>query len=58
MPEKKLRLTRKEFRKDLPDTDKVFFVHGDEKVPAGRVGIVAPIPPPTLPAIHQRAPRG
>ena len=39
MPEKKLRLTRKEFREDLPDIDKVFFVSGDEKAPAGRLGI-------------------
>jgi uncharacterized LabA/DUF88 family protein len=39
MSEKKLRLTRKEFRDDLPDTDKVFFVQGDEKAPAGRLGI-------------------
>src|SRR5262245_587297 len=39
MPEKKLRLTRKEFREDLPDADQVVLIHGDEKVPAGRLGI-------------------
>jgi uncharacterized LabA/DUF88 family protein len=39
MPEKKLRLTRKEFREDLPDAEHVFLIHGDEKVPSGRSGI-------------------
>jgi uncharacterized LabA/DUF88 family protein len=39
MPGKKLRLTRKEFREDLPHAEQVLLMHGDEKVPAGWLGI-------------------
>jgi uncharacterized LabA/DUF88 family protein len=39
MPEKKLRLTRKEFREDLPNADRVVLIHGDEKAPEGQLGI-------------------
>jgi uncharacterized LabA/DUF88 family protein len=39
MPQKKLRLTRKEFREDLPNADRVSIIHGDEKAPEGHSGI-------------------
>jgi len=39
MPEKKLKLSRKEFQADLPDPDRVFLIHGDAEAPEGGVGI-------------------
>jgi uncharacterized LabA/DUF88 family protein len=39
MPEKKVRLTRKDFRDDLPGADRVLLIHGDEKAPEGQPGI-------------------